>query len=59
MAATPEAADYFAHPTIYLTEHRRADLAGSGIEPLPFRSYVDRLVAYMRSHPEVGSTAMF
>ena len=45
MAATPEAVDYFAHPTIYLTEHCRADLAGSGIEPLPFRSYVDRLVA--------------
>ena len=53
------AVGYFAHPTMYLTEQRRADLAGSGIEPLPFRSYVGRLVAYMRSHPGVGSTAMF
>jgi hypothetical protein len=50
---------YFAHPTIYLTEHCRADLAGSGIEPPPFRSYIDRPDAYMRSHAEVGSATMF
>jgi nucleoside-diphosphate-sugar epimerase len=59
MRIPPEAVDYFAHPTIYLTEHCRADLAGSGIEVPAFRSYVDRLVEYMRSHPEVGSAAMF
>jgi thioester reductase-like protein len=59
MRIPPEAVDYFAHPTIYLTEHCRADLADSGIEAPPFGSYVDRLVEYMRSHPEVGSEAMF
>jgi hypothetical protein len=59
MRIPPEAVDYFAHPTFYLTDHCRADLAGSGIEAPPFRSYVDRLVGYMRSHPEVGSAAMF
>ncbi|MFZ2175196.1 MAG: SDR family oxidoreductase [Rhodococcus sp. (in: high G+C Gram-positive bacteria)] len=59
MRIPPEAVDYFAEPTHYLTDHLRADLAGSGIEPPPFRSYVDRLVEYMRSHPEVGSAAMF
>jgi len=37
----------------------RADLAGSRIELHPFRSYVDRLVEYMRSHPGAGSAAMF
>jgi len=37
----------------------RADLAGGRIELHPFRSYVDRLDAYMRSHPEVGSETMF
>ncbi|MGZ4513727.1 MAG: SDR family oxidoreductase [Mycobacterium sp.] len=59
MRIPPEAVDYFAHPTTYMTDHCRADLAGSGIEAPPFRSYVDRLVEYMRSHPEVGSAAMF
>jgi nucleoside-diphosphate-sugar epimerase len=59
MRIPPEAVDYFAHPTHYLTDHCRADLAGSGIEPPPFRSYVDRLVEFMRSHTEVGSAAMF
>ncbi len=59
MRIPPEAVDYFAHPTFYLTDHCRADLAGSGIEAPPFRSYVDQLVGYMRSNPEVSSTAMF
>lgn len=59
MRIPPEAVDYFAHPTTYLTDHCRADLAGSGIEAPPFSSYVDRLVEYMREHPEVGSAAMF
>ncbi len=59
MRIPPEAVDYFAHPTFYLTDHCRADLAGSGIEAPSFRSYVDRLADYMRSHPEVGSAAMF
>lgn len=59
MRIPPEAVDYFTHPTIYLTDHCRADLVGSGIEVPSFASYVDRLVQYMRDHPEVGSTAMF
>jgi nucleoside-diphosphate-sugar epimerase len=59
MRIPPEAVDYFAHPTFYLTDHSRADLAGSGIEPPPFPKYVDQLVEYMRSHPEVSSAAMF
>lgn len=59
MRIPPQAVDYFAHPTFYLTDHCRADLAGSGIEAPAFRSYVDRLVKYMRSHPEVSSAAMF
>lgn len=58
MRIPPESVDYFAHPTHYLTDHMRADLAGSGIEPPPLRGYVDRLVDFMRRHPEVGSEAM-
>jgi len=58
MRIPPEAVDYFAHPTYYLTDHTQADLAGSGIAPPPFRSYVDKLAEFMRSHPEIGSAAM-
>ena len=59
MRIPPQAVDYFSHPSFYLTDHCRADLAGSGIEPPPFPSYVDQLVEYMRSHPDVSSAAMF
>ncbi|OBG56905.1 MULTISPECIES: SDR family oxidoreductase [unclassified Mycobacterium] len=59
MRIPPEAVDYFVQPTFYLTDHCRADLAGSGIEAPAFGSYVDRLVEYMRRHPNVGSAAMF
>lgn len=52
------AVDYFAHPTYYLTEHTTADLAGSGIEVPAFTSYADRLIAFMRAHPDIGSAAM-
>jgi hypothetical protein len=59
MRIPPQAVDYFAHPTFYLTEHCRTDLAGSRIEAPSFSSYIDRLVGYMRSNPDVGSAAMF
>jgi thioester reductase-like protein len=58
MRIPPEAVDYFAHPTHYLTDHTRADLEGSGIEVPPFRNYVAQLVEFFRAHPEVGSAAM-
>jgi len=53
-----EAVDYFAHPAHYLTANARRDLEGSGIAVPPLPSYLDRLVSYMRAHPEVGSAAM-
>jgi len=53
-----EAVDYFAHPTHYLTEQTRHDLAGSRIEVPPFVDYVDRLVEFMRRHHEIGAAAM-
>ncbi len=59
MRIPPEDVDYFMHPTFCLTDQCRADLAGSGIKPPALPSYIDRLVDYMRSHPDVGSSAMF
>lgn len=50
--------DYFVHPTDYGTEHTVHDLAGTGIAVPSFESYADRLVGFVREHPEVGSAAM-
>lgn len=58
MRIPPEAVDYFAHPTHYLTDQTQADLAGSGIELPQLANYIDQLVQFMRTHPEVGSEAM-
>ncbi|MCL7975389.1 MAG: SDR family oxidoreductase [marine benthic group bacterium] len=51
----PEALDYFDHPTHYSVQHATTDLQGSGISVPPFRDYVDRLVAFVRAHPEVAT----
>jgi thioester reductase-like protein len=54
----PEALDYFTHPTTYVAPNARRDLAGSGIACPPFESYVERLAAFVRDNPRVGSDAM-
>ncbi|HLZ39136.1 MAG TPA: SDR family oxidoreductase [Mycobacteriales bacterium] len=54
----PALLDYFAHPTHYDTTRASADLAGSGISCPSFRSYVDKLVEFVKAHPEFGSAAM-
>lgn len=52
------AIDYFAHPTHYSCGNTLADLEGSGVNVPPFSTYVDRLVEFVRNHPEIGSNAM-
>jgi hypothetical protein len=53
-----DAIDYFVHPTRYDSRNTVNDLAGSGISCPPFTAYVDRLVSFVRAHPEFGSAAM-
>jgi thioester reductase-like protein len=53
-----EVLDYWVHPTYYLTENVRRDLAGSGIEVPAFASYASRLVEFVRAHPDIRSKAM-
>jgi thioester reductase-like protein len=53
-----EQVDYFVHPTHYTSDRTQADLAGSGIAAPPFPSYVERLVEFVRRHPEIGSSGM-
>ncbi len=52
------AVDYFSHPTHYTTFRAQTDLAGSGIEVPRLTSYLDRLLAYVRAHPEVSRAGM-
>jgi hypothetical protein len=52
------AIDYFVLPATFDTTHADRDLRGSGITCPPFRDYADRLVAFMRQHPDVGAAAM-
>jgi len=58
MGIPSAAIDYFVHPTTYATDQAQADLAESGLSVPPFSSYVDRLVQFVRDHPEIGSEAM-
>lgn len=54
----PEAIDYFVHPTRYDCSQTLADLNGTAIACPPISSYIERLVAFMRQHPEITSAAM-
>jgi hypothetical protein len=58
MGIPSSAVDYFVHPTRYGTSNTQADLVGSGIRVPRFAEYVDRLVAFVRTHPEISSAAM-
>jgi thioester reductase-like protein len=53
-----EALDYFTHPTHYLTDNTTAALAGTGIEIPDIRTYVGRLVEFVRANPTITSAAM-
>ena len=58
LASVPRITDSLPDPTHYATSHAQADLTGSGIACPPFRDYSDRLVSFMRAHPDVGSAAL-
>jgi len=58
MGTPPQTLDYFVHPTDYACDDTLADLEGTGIAVPRLERYVDRLVAFVREHPEVGSRAM-
>jgi len=55
----PSAAiDYFDHPTHYSCNNTLADLEGSGVKVPAVPTYVERLVGFVRSHPNIGSEPM-
>jgi thioester reductase-like protein len=52
------AIDYFVHPTHYATAATEAALAPSGVRCPPFEIYAERLVAFMRAHPQLSAAPM-
>ena len=52
------AIDYFVLPTTFATTNTQRDLKPSGIACPHFSQYSDRLVHFMRAHPEFGAAAM-
>ena len=54
----PDSVDYFVHPTHYTSTNIQTDLAGTGIAAPPFPSYVDRLVGFVKQHPEISAAGM-
>jgi thioester reductase-like protein len=55
----PSAAiDYFVHPTHYTCDNTSRDLAGTGVELPSLPGYLDRLVRFVKDHPEIGARAM-
>lgn len=54
----PEVLDYFVHPTHYDCTEARQALAQTGVTCPPLSTYVERLVGYMKAHPQVTSAAM-
>ena len=51
------ALDYLDFPTHYASTNTQSDLAGTGIVAPPLRSYLARLVDFMRSHPNAATSA--
>jgi thioester reductase-like protein len=50
--------DYMVHPARYGTEHTGTFLDPAGIRVPPLASYIERLVGFVRAHPEIGAAAM-
>lgn len=54
----PPAFDYFASTTTYTDDNTAQGLTGSGVTCPQYAGYVDRLVDFMRQHPDITSAAM-
>lgn len=52
MGIPPQSFDYFTHPTRYRNDQAARDLSGSGITCPPLKSYLPRIVDYVRAHPQ-------
>lgn len=58
MRIPASAIDYFVLPTTFSTTNAQRDLAPSGITCPRFPEYSERLLRFMRAHPEIGAAAI-
>ena len=58
LGVSPQALDYFVHPTQYDTTNASRDLAPGRVVVPRFSSYIDRLVEFMKAHPEIGTAGL-
>ena len=58
LGVTPQALDYFMHPTQYDTTNAARDLAPARIAVPRFDEYLHTLVEFMRAHPEIGVSGL-
>ncbi len=58
VGVSPQALDYFVHQARYDTTNASRDLAPGRVAVPRFSTYVDRLVEFMKAHPEIGSAGL-
>lgn len=58
LGVSPQALDYFVHETRYDTTNASRDLAPGRVAVPRFNAYVDRLVDFMKAHPEVSTAGL-
>jgi nucleoside-diphosphate-sugar epimerase len=59
LGIAPELVDYFDHPSRYDSTRTQEALDGTGLSCPPLPDYAPRMVAYMRRHDDVRSSAMY
>jgi thioester reductase-like protein len=58
VGVSPQAFDYFVHQTRYDTTNASRDLAPGRFAVPRFNAYVDRLVEFVKAHPEVSTDGL-
>lgn len=58
LGITPDAMDYFIHPTTYTCDNTLADLKDSTIACPPLKNYIGTLVDFVRKNPNISADAM-
>lgn len=58
LGITPDAMEYFVHPTTYSCQNTLHDLKDSAITCPPIKAYIGNMVDFVRAHPTISGKAM-
>ena len=58
VGVSPQALDYFVHQARFDTTNASRDLAPGRVAVPRFNSYVDRLVEFLKAHPEISTAGL-